>query len=150
TSGLLFFLAGDADARPRDRVEPCIRNRLAAVAADAIGALVDAPERVFDRLQDLRVGLFQFELDVDLVGAARLVRHVALPPRVVLHRPLQRLGGRASEQLAAFLQQLRAVLFDFHGGRTPAGQTQILTHYAQGRTSWERTLRSASTRLGAW
>ena len=45
-------------------------DRLAAVAADAVGALLDAPQRFFDRLQDLGVGLLQLQLDVDFVVAA--------------------------------------------------------------------------------
>ena len=41
-SRLLLFLAGDAHPRPRDGVQPGLGNRLAAVAADAVGALLDA------------------------------------------------------------------------------------------------------------
>ena len=55
------------------------RDRLAAVAADAVGALLHPAERLFDRLQDLGVGLLQFELDVDFVVAAGLVGEVSLP-----------------------------------------------------------------------
>src|SRR4030095_8820565 len=96
------------------RREPCIRNRVAAITADAVGAFVDSAERLFDGLENLCVGLLQFELDMHLVGAAGLVGHVTLPPRVVLHRPLKRLGGRPAQQLATLLQQLRAISFDFH------------------------------------
>jgi hypothetical protein len=56
---LLLFFAGDADARPRNRVQPRRRDRFAAVAADAIGAFVDPGQGLFDRLQNFGVGLFQ-------------------------------------------------------------------------------------------
>src|SRR4029453_4629734 len=95
SSRLLFFLAADAGAGPRDGVESRLRVRLAAVAADAEGADVDAVERLFDRLEDLGVGLFQFQLDVDFVVPARLIGHVALASGVVLHGPLERLWGGA-------------------------------------------------------
>src|SRR5690349_5114714 len=49
-----------------------------------------------------------------LVVAAGLIGHVTLPSRVVLHRPLKRLGGGTAQQLATLLQQLRAISFDFH------------------------------------
>src|SRR5688500_5016136 len=88
----LLFLARDADAGPWTGVEPRLGDRVAAVAADPVGPLIDAAQRLFDRLEDLGVGLLQLELDVHLVVATGLVGHVALAPRVVLHRPLERLG----------------------------------------------------------
>jgi hypothetical protein len=60
---------------------------------------LDALERFLDGLQDLGVGLFQLQLDVNLVVAAGLVRHVALAARVVLHRPLQGLARPPSSSL---------------------------------------------------
>ena len=42
TSGL-FFLAADADTGPGNRDQACLGDRLAAVAAHAIHALIDAP-----------------------------------------------------------------------------------------------------------
>src|ERR1700687_1915774 len=73
-SRVLFFLARDTDAGPRNRVQTRLRNWLAAIPADPVGALVDAPERLLDRLQDLRVGLLQLELDVHLGVATGLIR----------------------------------------------------------------------------
>src|SRR5688500_9861879 len=88
-SGLLLFLAGDAHARPGNGVEPGVGNHLSTIAAHAIRARLHALKRFLDGLQDLGIGLLQFELDVDLVVAAGLVCHVALAARVVLHGPLQ-------------------------------------------------------------
>src|SRR5688572_30150226 len=104
-SGLLLFLARNAHARPRNRVEPRVGNHLTAVAAQTVGAGLDALERFLDRLQNLRVRLFQLELNVDLVVAARLVRHVALTARVVLHGPLQGLGSGTTQQFAPLAEQ---------------------------------------------
>src|SRR5262249_16310919 len=103
-SRFLFFLAADADARPGDRVESSRRDRLPAVTADAVGALLDAPQGFVDRLKDLGVGLLEFQLDVNLVVTARLVGHVALPAGIVLHRPLEWLRAGA-DQLTAFPEQ---------------------------------------------
>src|SRR5262249_29416291 len=103
-SRTLLFLAGDADTRPRDGVEPGFRDRLAAVATDPVSALFNPPERFLDGLEDLGVGLFQLELDVHFVVAARLIRHVALA-RVVLHRGLERLDAAGAEYLATLLEQ---------------------------------------------
>src|SRR5687767_6604481 len=89
----LFFLATLAGPRPWDRVQPRFGDRLATLAADAVRPLLDAAERTLDRLQDLGVGLFELELNMDFVVAGRLVGHVALPAGIVLHRPLQRLCG---------------------------------------------------------
>src|SRR5688500_12906418 len=111
----LFFLAADTDARPRNRLQPCFRDGVAAVTADAEGALLDAAQCLLDRLQNLRVRLFELQLNVNFVGSARLIRHVTLAARVVLHRPLQRLGGRATEQLAALPHQRVAVNLHVHG-----------------------------------
>src|SRR6187399_2385161 len=113
-SGLLFFLAGDAHARPRNRVEPGVGNHLAAVAAQAKGASLHALERFLDGLQDLGVGLLQLQLNVNLVVAAGLIRHVALPARVVLHRPLQGFGGAATEQLASLAEQRVPIVRHVH------------------------------------
>src|SRR5688572_8447439 len=44
----------------------------------------------------------------------RLVRHVALAPRIVLHRPLQRLGGRATEQLVSLAEQRVPIVRHVH------------------------------------
>src|SRR5262245_27990024 len=95
-SRTLLFLAGDADASPRDRPQARFRDRLAAVAADAVGALLDSPQRFFDGLQDLGVGLFQLQLDMNFVVAAGLIRHVSLTS-VVLHRRLQRFDAARAE-----------------------------------------------------
>src|SRR5262245_26450086 len=104
TSGLLF-LAADARAGPRNGRQPRLGNRLAAVAADTVGPLVDTPQRAFNGLQDLGVCLLELQLNVNFVVAAGLIGHVALAPGVVLHRPLQRLGRGAAEQLPALAQQ---------------------------------------------
>src|ERR1019366_2023767 len=100
----LFFLARDADARPGNRVQPGLGDRLAAIAAHAVRTLLDAPQRFLDRLQNLRVGLLQLELNVHFVVAARLIRHVALA-RVVLHRRLQRLDAAGAEDLGPFPEE---------------------------------------------
>ena len=84
----------------QNRFEPRRRNRVAAVAADPVGPLLDAAEGLFDRLEDLGVGLLEFELDVDFVVAARLIRHVALAG-VIFHRRLERLDSSRAENLAA-------------------------------------------------
>ncbi len=70
THEFCFSLQLMHDARPRNGVKPRLGNRLAAVAADAVGAFVDAPERFFDRLQNLGVRLLELQLDVDFVVAA--------------------------------------------------------------------------------
>ena len=67
-------------------------------------SLLDPPERFLDRLEDLGVGLFQLERDVDFVVAARLVGHVALAG-VVVHRRLQRLDSAGAENFSALLEQ---------------------------------------------
>ena len=51
---------------------------LAAVAADAVGPLLDAPQSLFDCLEDLGVSLLQLELYVDFVVAAGLIGQVPL------------------------------------------------------------------------
>src|SRR4029077_18635957 len=84
-SRILLLFAGDADAGPRDGVQPRLGDGFAAIPADAVGTLIEAQQRFFNSLQDFRVGLLQFELNVDLVIATRLVGHVALAG-VVLHR----------------------------------------------------------------
>ena len=77
---------------------------LAAIAADAVGALVDTQQRFFDGLEDFGVGLLQLELNVDFVVAARLVGHVALAG-VVLHRRLKRFDAACPEDLGAFSEE---------------------------------------------
>src|SRR6187200_2911340 len=72
-SAVLLLFAGDADARPRDGIEPRGGDGFPAIPAQAVGPLLHALEGFFDRLQDLGVGLFQLQLDVHLVGAGRLV-----------------------------------------------------------------------------
>src|SRR5215208_354249 len=130
TSGL-FFLAADAGARPWNRGQPRLRDRLAAVAADSVAAVVDASQRAVDGLQDLGVGLFQFELDVYFVVPARLIGHVALAPGIVFHRPLQRPGG-AAQQLRALVQQRVTVDLKVHRLRLllGTGQHAILARYS--------------------
>src|SRR5678815_404237 len=85
----LFFLASLAGPRPRNGIQACFSDRLAALLADPVRTLLDSAQGAFDRLQDFGVGLFEFELNVDFVVACGLVGHVALPAGVVLHRPLQ-------------------------------------------------------------
>ena len=94
-------------------VEPCRGDRFAAVTTDAVRALLDPPERFLDGLKDLGVGLLQLQRDVDLVVAARLIRHVALA-RIVLHRGLQRLDAAGPENLAAFPEQRLLVVLLVH------------------------------------
>src|SRR5512139_2858697 len=118
---LLLFLAGDAHPGPWNGLQPGLGDRLAAVLADAIGPLVDAPERLFDRLQDLRVCLFELQLDVDFVVAAGLVRPVTLAAGVVFHGPLQRLGGGAAQQFAPLAEQRVPVVRLVHLATTPLG-----------------------------
>ena len=96
-----------------NRFQPRFGNRLAAVAAHAVGALFDARKRLLDGLQNLRVGLLQLQLNVDFVVPARLIRHVALA-RVVLHRRLQRLDASGADNLAALSQQRVLVLLHVH------------------------------------
>ena len=69
-----------------------------------------APERLFDRLQDLGVGLLQLQLDVDFVVAAGLVGHVALAG-VVLHRRLNHLQGKTE-----LVTDLLPLLEEFYEG----------------------------------
>src|SRR5262245_23906407 len=97
----LFFLASFAGPRPRNGIQACFSDRLPAFAADAVRSLFDAPQRTFDRLEDLGVGLFELELNVDFVVARGLIGHVALPAGVVLHRPLQGLRRGAGKELPA-------------------------------------------------
>src|SRR6187200_1865968 len=104
TSGLLFF-ATDADAGPRDCRQPCLGDGLAAVAAHAVDALIDALQRFIDRLENFGIRLFQLQLNVNFIVATGLVGHIALTTGVVLHRPLQRLGRGAAQKLPAFAQQ---------------------------------------------
>src|SRR5262245_12949045 len=134
---LLFFLAGDTGPGPRNRREPRLGDRLATVAADAVRALFHAPQRAFDRLQALGVGLFQFQLYVHLVVAGGLIADVALAAGIVLHRPLQRLGGTAPEQLAALAHQRYPKYFQIHAGvllRGPSrqGQAEIVPRPSTG------------------
>ena len=82
-----LFFAGYADAGPRNGLEPRLGNHLTAVAADAVCAHIEAHEGVFDCLKNLRLGLLDCELDVDLIVATGLIRHVAFA-RVVLHHCL--------------------------------------------------------------
>src|SRR5262245_55991858 len=110
----LLFLATLAGPGPRDRIQPRFGNRLAALPANAVGTFFDAAQRAFDRLQDLGVSLFEFELNVDFIVAGGLVGHVALPAGVVLHRPLQRFRGRASEELSSLLEQRVPVYREVH------------------------------------
>ena len=100
----LFRLAGDADARPGNRVQPGLGNRLAAVAAYAIGTFLNPLERLFDRLQNLRVGLLELQLDVDFVVARRLIRQISLA-RVGVQRDRQRIAAAAGEDISPFAQQ---------------------------------------------
>src|SRR5215467_5357082 len=104
SSRVLLFLARDADACPRNRVETCVGDRLAAVAANPVRALVDAPQRFFNRLKDFRVGLLQLQLNVDFVVAAGLIGHVALT-RVVFYRRLKRLDAAGPENFGSLLQK---------------------------------------------
>jgi hypothetical protein len=64
-------------------------------------------------LQNLRIGLFQLELNMNFVVPARLIRHVALA-RVGLHRSLQRLDASGADDLAALPQQRVFVLLNVH------------------------------------
>src|SRR5687768_6806303 len=116
----LFRFARDADARPWDGVETRLGNRLAAVAANAVGALLNALERLFDRLQNFGVGLLELQLDVDLVVARRLVGEVSLT-RVRVKRHGQRITATAGEDVSPFPQQH---LFE---GRYVHWQLDILT-----------------------
>ena len=95
-------------------------NRLAAVAADAVGALVNPLERLFDGLQNLGVGLLELQLDVDFVVAGRLIGQVALA-RVRVERDRQRIAAAAGEDVSPFPQQH---LFE---GRYVHRQLDILT-----------------------
>src|SRR5215510_12274235 len=79
----LLFLATLAGPRPRNRVEARFSNRLAALLADPVRALLDSAQGALDRLQDFGVGLFEFELNVDFVVPCGLIGHVALPAGVV-------------------------------------------------------------------
>src|SRR5262245_59698185 len=148
---LLFFLAGDTGPGPRNRREPRLGDRLAAVAADAVRALFHAPQRAFDRLQDLGVGLFQFQLNVHLVVAGGLIGDVALAAGIVLHRPLQRFGGTAPEQLAALAHQRYPKYFQIHAGvllRGPSrqGQAEIVPRPSTGPRGRVRSRRRYSAR----
>jgi hypothetical protein len=110
--------AGSPDAHPRpgNRIEAGLGNRFTAIAADAVGALFDALKRLFDRLQNLGVGLLQLERDVDLVVAGRLVRHVALPG-VIFHGRLQRLDAAGVNDLVALSNQRVLVGLLIHRSR---------------------------------
>src|SRR4029079_10725097 len=88
-SRALFFLAGYADARPRNGVQPGRGYLFSAITANAVGALLHPVERFLDRLKDLRVGLLELQLDVYFVVAAGLVGQIPLP-RVDFNRRRQR------------------------------------------------------------
>src|SRR5262249_51999493 len=78
-----------------------------------VSPFVDAPEGFFDRLQDLCIGLLQLQLDVDLVVAAGLIRHVALAG-IVLHRRLEGLDTTGSEDVTALSEQRFLVVLRVH------------------------------------
>src|ERR687898_818285 len=119
-SRILFRFARDADACPRDGVETCLGNGLAAVAANAVGAFLNPLERLFDSLQNLGVGLLELQLDVDFVVAGRLVGEVSLA-RVRVERHGQWIAAPAGEDVSPFPQQH---LFE---GRYVHWQLDILT-----------------------
>src|SRR5678815_6119778 len=56
----LFFLASFAGPRPRNGIQACFSDRLAALLADPVRTLLDSAQGAFDRLQDFGVGLFEF------------------------------------------------------------------------------------------
>src|SRR5688572_7864498 len=74
----LFFLAGLAGSRPRNGVQSCLGDRFAALTTHPVGSLLDAAQRALYGLQDLGVGLFELELNVDFVVARGLICHVPL------------------------------------------------------------------------
>ena len=77
---------------------------LAAVPARAVGAFFHSPQRLFNRLKNLGVGLFELERDMNFVVAAGLIRHVPLAG-VVFHRSLQRLDAARAEDFSALLEE---------------------------------------------
>src|SRR5262249_5569200 len=85
-------------------MQPRLGDLLAAVAAHAVGALVDTREGFFDRLEDFGVGLFQLQLYMDFVVPAGLIGHVALAG-VVFHRRLERLDAAGPEYFRALFEQ---------------------------------------------
>src|SRR4026208_356978 len=90
----LLFLAALTGSSPWNRVQPRLGDLLTALLAHAERSFLDTTQGAFDRLEDLGVGLFELELNVDFVVPRGLVGHVDMPAGVVLHRPLQRLRRR--------------------------------------------------------
>src|SRR5687768_17528518 len=100
----LLFLATDADARPWNRLQARLCDLFAAVTTHPVGTVIDPPQRFLDRLENFRVSLLEFQLDVNFVVAAGLIRHVPLAAGVVFHRPLERLRSGTADQFAALAQ----------------------------------------------
>ena len=90
---------------PTKRGETRRRDRAAAIATDAVRAVLHAVEGLFDGLQDLGVGHLQLELNLDLVGPTGLVGQIAL---TAVHFGRGRNGpgaGRRREDLGALPEE---------------------------------------------
>ncbi len=106
------------------RVHGIAFRRAAAIGSPQSRQMPKVPflhaiERFLDRLQDLRVSLLQFELNVNFVVAARLIREIALAG-IGLRRRRQRLvdaaGGR---QNLATLPEKRILKRGLFHGSSP-------------------------------
>ena len=101
------------------------RDGLATVAADAIGALLNPPQRFFDGLKNLRVGLFDLQLDVHFIGTCGLVGQVTLPC-VVFHRGVQLLATALGQNLGALRKQRLLVAALLHPVFLPHDPKQLI------------------------
>src|SRR4051812_30226399 len=70
---ILFRFTVDADPSPWHRFEPRGSDFIFAIHADAVGALLDAMDRVFDRTKEFVIRLFERKPDVEIIFLAGLV-----------------------------------------------------------------------------
>src|SRR5687767_8637177 len=74
---LLLFLAFNADARPRYRVQTVRRDLGLAIGADTVSSGVDPVNCFFDGAQQFRIGLFQRKTNVQVAFLAGVVDPIA-------------------------------------------------------------------------
>src|SRR5262245_26251868 len=70
---VLFRFALDADTGPGNGFQAGGSDFIFAILADAVSALINAMDRIFDGAEELVVRLFQCEPDVQIVFQAGLV-----------------------------------------------------------------------------
>src|SRR5690242_5765693 len=74
---LLPLLALDAYTGPWDGVQAGEFDLLFTIGADSVGALINAMDRLFNRSEQLGIGLFQSQMDVKIALLTRLIHPVA-------------------------------------------------------------------------